>query len=92
VGPSRCRVHVRLTWISADELIQWGDWGWACQMAFAYRDPRRGELVTVEQTVRVARPKDWTPRWGPATIVSGASSQADCCDIRAGRRVASSGD
>jgi hypothetical protein len=53
----------------AEELIRWGDWGWACVLAFAYRDPRRGELVTVEQAVRVARAKTWTPRLGPATIL-----------------------
>jgi hypothetical protein len=31
-------------------------------MAFAYRDPRTGERVTVEQAVRVPRADEWTPR------------------------------
>jgi hypothetical protein len=45
-----------------------GDWGWACVLAFAYWDPRSGEPVTAEQAVRVATPREWTPRLGPATI------------------------
>jgi hypothetical protein len=38
-------------------------------LAFAYRDPPRGEPVTVEQAVRVARPKGWSARLGPAIIL-----------------------
>jgi hypothetical protein len=46
-----------------------GRLGQACMMAFEYRDARTGELVTVEQAVRVSRPSEWTPRRGPAEIV-----------------------
>jgi ATP-dependent DNA ligase len=53
----------------ADTLVPWGDWGQACVMAFGYRDPRSGELVTVEQAVRVPSTGEWTPQWGPAEIV-----------------------
>jgi hypothetical protein len=40
-------------------------------MAFEYRDPRTGELVTVEQAVRVgvARSSAWTPRRGQAEVL-----------------------
>jgi hypothetical protein len=31
-------------------------------MAFAYRDPRSGELVTVEQSLRVRQADELTPR------------------------------
>jgi hypothetical protein len=55
----------------AAELVRWGDWGQACVMAFSYRDPRTGELVTVEQAVRVGvgRSSAWTSRRGPAEIL-----------------------
>lgn len=38
-------------------------------MAFAYRDPRTAERVTVEQAVRLPGAGDWTPRVGPAEIL-----------------------
>jgi hypothetical protein len=52
-------------------------WPWRCwpaparcsRGAFAYRDPRSGERVTVEQAVRVPRSADWTPRRGPAELL-----------------------
>jgi hypothetical protein len=53
----------------APELVRWGDWGWAAVMAFAYRDPRSGEQVTLEQAVRVPQRDDWTPLRGPAEIL-----------------------
>ena len=53
----------------AGELVRWGDWGQARVMAFSYRDPRSGELVTIEQAVRVSRPSEWRPRRGPAEIL-----------------------
>jgi hypothetical protein len=53
----------------APELVHWGDWGWASVMAFAYRDPRTSEQVTVEQAVRLPRAEDWTPRCGRAEIL-----------------------
>lgn len=34
-----------------------------------YRDPRSGELVTVEQAVRVSGADEWAPRRGPAEIL-----------------------
>jgi hypothetical protein len=40
-------------------------------LLFHYRDPRRGELVTVEQAVRVSRTVDWTPGRGRAQILCG---------------------
>jgi hypothetical protein len=46
-----------------------GRLGRAAVLAFAYRDPRRGELVTVEQAVRVWRIGDWTPGRGHAQIL-----------------------
>jgi ATP-dependent DNA ligase len=49
----------------ADQLVRWDDWGMACVMAFAYRHPRTGELVTVEQAVRVPYSADWKPQRGP---------------------------
>jgi hypothetical protein len=53
----------------APELVRWGDWGQACVMALAYRDPLSGQVVTVEQAVRVPHADDWTPRTGPAEIL-----------------------
>jgi ATP-dependent DNA ligase len=53
----------------ADTLAPWGDRGQACVMAFSYRDPRTGDLVTIEQAVRVSRPREWTGRRGPAEIL-----------------------
>jgi ATP-dependent DNA ligase len=55
----------------AETLVPWGDWGQACVMAFEYRDPRTGELVTAEQGVRVGvgRSSQWTPRCGPAEVL-----------------------
>jgi hypothetical protein len=38
-------------------------------MAFAYRDPRSGEQVTVEQAVRVPQVDDWAPKLGPAQVL-----------------------
>jgi hypothetical protein len=43
--------------------------GHAAVMAFAYRDPRTGESVTVEQAVRVPHAADWQPRRGLAEIL-----------------------
>jgi hypothetical protein len=53
----------------APDLVPRGDWGQSAVMAFAYRDPRSGELVTVEQAVRVPYSADWQPRRGPAEIL-----------------------
>jgi hypothetical protein len=53
----------------AAELVRWGDWGRACVMAFAYRDPRTGASVTVEQAVRVPHGDEQTPQRGPAEIL-----------------------
>jgi ATP-dependent DNA ligase len=53
----------------APELVAWGDWGRAALMAFAYRDPRTGELVRVEQAVRVSHADGWKPSRGPADII-----------------------
>jgi hypothetical protein len=53
----------------APELVAWGDWGRAALMAFAYRDPRTGELVRVEQAVRVSHADGWKPSRGPAEII-----------------------
>jgi ATP-dependent DNA ligase len=39
----------------APGLIEWGDWGLAAVMAFAYHDQRSGELVTVEGGPRPPR-------------------------------------
>jgi hypothetical protein len=51
-------------------LVEWGDWGQACLLAFAYHDARSGELVTVEQAVRVPGGRErWTPRRSPAEIL-----------------------
>jgi hypothetical protein len=46
-----------------------GDWGQAAVMAFAYRDPRTGESVTVEHAVRVRHVDEWVPRRGPADVI-----------------------
>jgi ATP dependent DNA ligase-like protein len=53
----------------AGELIEWGDWGQACVMAFAYHHPRTGEAVTVEQGVRVRAAAEWTVGRGPAEVL-----------------------
>ncbi len=53
----------------APGLIAWGASGRAAVMAFAYRDPRSGEQVTVEQAVRVPRAAGWTPQRGAAELV-----------------------
>jgi ATP dependent DNA ligase domain len=53
----------------ASELGRWGDWGYACVMAFVYRDPRTGQQVKVEQAVRVAGAEGWTPRLGRGEIL-----------------------
>ena len=50
-------------------VVLWGDWGQAAVMAFTYRDPRTGELVTVEQAGRVPYSGDWKPRREPAAIL-----------------------
>lgn len=46
-----------------------GRLGQAAVLAFAYRDPRSGERVTVQQAVRVAAPGEWAPRRGPAEVL-----------------------
>jgi hypothetical protein len=53
----------------APDLVRWGDWGRACVMAVAYRDPRTGEPVTVEQAARVPHADEWRPRLGPAEVL-----------------------
>jgi hypothetical protein len=55
--------------VAGGELIEWGDWGLACVMAFAYRHPRTSEVVTVEQAVRVPYSAGWKPRFGPGQIL-----------------------
>jgi hypothetical protein len=68
------------------ELVPWGDWGWAAVMAFAYRDPRTGESVTVEQAVRVPHADDWQPHRGSAEILCWGAAEwavaASCLDHR----------
>jgi ATP-dependent DNA ligase len=51
------------------ELVRWGDWGQACVMAFAHRDPLSGEQVTVEQAVWVPGAEDWIPHLGRAEVL-----------------------
>jgi hypothetical protein len=53
----------------APERVRWGDWGQAAVMAFSYRDPRSGEMVTMEQAIRVPHADEWAPRRGPAEIL-----------------------
>jgi hypothetical protein len=58
-------------------------------MAFAYRDPRTGLQVTVEQAVRVAHSNDWRPAAGAGR----GAPEAGCCGRPAlGGRQASSID
>jgi hypothetical protein len=63
----------------------------ACVIAFACRDPRSGEQITVEQAVRVPNSAEWEPERGPAEMLcwgvlrSGLLRRA----IWAGRRVPS---
>jgi len=59
----------------APELVPWGDWGHA---SFAYCDPRSGELVTVEQAVRVPGSREpWPPsRPGGDPLLGRAAERA----------------
>jgi len=51
------------------ELVRWGDWGWAVQLTLTYTHPHTGEVMRINEIVRVPQLDDFTLRTGaPGTV------------------------
>lgn len=46
-----------------DELVRWGDWGWAARLTLTYRLPHR-DAITIDEIVRVQHPQSFEIRRG----------------------------
>jgi len=38
------------------ELVRWGDWGWAVRLTLTYTHPHTGEVVRIDEIIRVPQP------------------------------------
>ena len=47
---------------ASDELVRWGDRGWAARLTVTYTHPRTGMAATIEEIVRVREPKSFAMR------------------------------
>ena len=42
------------------DLMRWGDWGWAVRLALVYTHPHTGEVIRIDEIVRVPQPDTFT--------------------------------
>jgi ATP-dependent DNA ligase len=48
----------------SDDLLRWGDWGWAARLTVTYTHPRTGVAATIDEMVRVREPESFAVRRG----------------------------
>ena len=51
------------------KLVQWGDWGWAVRLTLTYTHPHTGEVIQIDEIVRVPQPDAFTLHVGAAGTV-----------------------
>ena len=70
---AKLTLEVRVT-SGTGELVAWGDWGLATNLALTYRHQRTGTEVAIEQAVRV-------PRGEPFEVRPGARAEVLCWGV-----------